>query len=88
MSYYFYGTLRLRHSLCNVENCSSWDHRGTRKGPPGERQLLECATKNSSKVSRCDRYHLSQREDEIPILTQNDNFFDMIMLRKPLEVAA
>jgi hypothetical protein len=50
--------------------------------------LLECATTNSSKVSRCDRYHLSQREDEIPILTQNNNFFDMITLGKPLEVAA
>ena len=88
MSYYFYGSLRLRHSLCNVENCSSWDHRGTRKGPPGEQQSLECATTNSSKVSRCDRYHLSQREDEIPILTQNNNFFDMITLRKLPEVAA
>ena len=88
MSYNFYGTSRLRHSLCNVENCSSRDHRGTRKGPPGEWQSLECAMTNSSKVSRCDRYHLSQREDDIPILTQNDNFFDMITLRKPLEVAA
>lgn len=88
MSFYFYGTLRLRHSLCNVENCSSWDHRGTKKGPPGERQSLECAMTNSSKVSRCDQYHLSQREDEIPILTQNNNFFDMITLRKLPEVAA
>ena len=46
------------------------------------------ATTNSSEASRCDRYHLSQREGDIAMLSQNDHFFDMLTPRESLEFAA
>ena len=46
------------------------------------------ANSSNISVSHCNRYHLSQREGDIAMLSQHDNFFDMLTPRESLEFAA
>ncbi|KAL7534006.1 hypothetical protein ACHAXR_008946 [Thalassiosira sp. AJA248-18] len=42
----------------------------------------------NASITGCQRYHLSQQEGEIALLSQHDNFFDMLTPRESLEFAA